>query len=83
MDQVKANLIENFIQYPAICVVKTAVSTSHKKNQEFHQFSYLSWQWGILELTGFNSLHYQFENEPFAKKNDQGSSWARKGRGFS
>ena len=44
MDQIKANLIENFVQYPAICVVKTAVSTSHKKNQEFHQFSNPSWQ---------------------------------------
>ena len=24
---------------------------------------------GILELAAFNSSHYQFENEPFAKKN--------------
>ena len=28
---------------------------------------------GILELTAFHSSHYQLENEPFAKKNDQGS----------
>ena len=28
---------------------------------------------GILKLAAFNSSHYQFENEPFAKKNGQGS----------
>ena len=28
---------------------------------------------GILELAAFHSSHYQLENEPFAKKNDQGS----------
>ena len=28
---------------------------------------------GILELTALRSSHYQFENEPFAKKKGQGS----------